>query len=1167
MKCEPSVKGEHGDAPIHIAAFHGHESIVRLLVEELDCNSEEKGPNGRTPLHYACQGGHVSVVRLLVSEMKCKPSLKNESGDAPIHIAAECGHEGIVTLLVEEFNCNVEEKGQYGRTPLHAACQGGCLKMVRTLLCGFVVGVNTAGTNDEGKTPLEVAAEVGNVSIIKEFAGHISIEDHPTALHNACLSGNLEAVRLLILEFGYNPMAVDKKDLTPLHVAATRNDTKMVKELAGHSDLHNCCFNTLLQDIISDEVNLETIRLLIHFGVDPISRDNYGFLPIHTAAEFGRADIVCALVIDFNCNPSEPGHDGRTPLHEACLNGHFELVRLLITDMKCSSRCQDNDGNTPLHLATLCPSDTTVLIRELIQQCDTLPLCLNNKQQTPLHLAAGRGNRTIVKLLYSEFNCSPTVTDIKGNTPFHMAAMSGKTSVLKDLGELYGSLPDSQNNNNQTPLHLAVAGGHQENIDLLISEFHCNTSATDIDGNTVLHLAASKENVDLVISLLSEHKVCSNPQNKSGHTPLYYAILNRNSRIVAELVKYDCNPAVFDEDYKKLEQMSQSKLSGGSLTKVFVIGNKCVGKSTLIEALKNESQQDSFFSQKVAPHTAGIIPSVHQSEHYGRVLFYDFAGDPEYYSSHAAALERLLSSSCHIFLLVEDFREEEDTILRNLGYWLRFVSYNSKNLQTKSHVIVVGSHADCFESMEENDRKVCKLFTQISSEFEGNHQYIEMVKYCSLDCRKSQSRGTEKLYKLLKCCCLPSSANESRQISVGAVLLLGVLERDFKGVISCEVSQICRHIELTEMYLPRGVVTVYSYLQELNSQGVILILGNREGLSEEWLILDVSAFLATVHKKLFASGSLSDVCSWRSISNTGLVSESHLMNVFDGFDVNLLKQCLKYLQYCIEVDDSEVLQKIFDTSVETSTSIASSLCCRSENLKSAGESGSLEITKSGSKLLFFPALLESVQRSEMKWFCESHSCRKGWYIECEGDYDYFAPRFLHVLLLRLAFNFTLPTCSSRKRKNLGLCSRRCKMWKSGIHWLMKTDVECVVEVVKQSKGVVVMIKGKEEFDNDCTCTFSEIVGKVLEAKQEFCHSLVAKSYLIHPDDMNETFIPSVNDLHLFEMSEIKEALTENQNAVVSTDGQKTLSLSHLQIQRMWSKLLCDFMAITKCCSV
>ena len=77
------------------------------------------------------------------------------------------------------------------------------------------------------------------------------------------------------------------------------------------------------------------------------------------------------------------------------------------------------------------------------------------------------------------------------------------------------------------------------------------------------------------------------------------------------------------------------------------MGNSGAGKSSLVEALKREGLLDSFkrvSESSVPPHTAGIVPSIHTSKHYGRVLFYDFAGDAEYYSSHAAILENLASS-------------------------------------------------------------------------------------------------------------------------------------------------------------------------------------------------------------------------------------------------------------------------------------------------------------------------------------------------------------------------------------------------------------------------------------------------------------------------------------------------------------------------------------------
>ncbi len=84
--------------------------------------------------------------------------------------------------------------------------------------------------------------------------------------------------------------------------------------------------------------------------------------------------------------------------------------------------------------------------------------------------------------------------------------------------------------------------------------------------------------------------------------------------------------------YDVLQHANRRYSTAERITRIFVIGNPGAGKSTLIENLKKES----FFNfQRVSEssvplHTAGIVPSIHSNKHYGRVLFYDFAGDPEY---------------------------------------------------------------------------------------------------------------------------------------------------------------------------------------------------------------------------------------------------------------------------------------------------------------------------------------------------------------------------------------------------------------------------------------------------------------------------------------------------------------------------------------------------------
>ena len=76
----------------------------------------------------------------------------------------------------------------------------------------------------------------------------------------------------------------------------------------------------------------------------------------------------------------------------------------------------------------------------------------------------------------------------------------------------------------------------------------------------------------------------------------------------------------------------------------------------------------------VLPHTAGIVPSTYISKQLGRVLLYDFAGDPEYYSSHAAILENLSASETGMYLIVivVDLTDNDVNIINTVHYWVSF---------------------------------------------------------------------------------------------------------------------------------------------------------------------------------------------------------------------------------------------------------------------------------------------------------------------------------------------------------------------------------------------------------------------------------------------------------------------------------------------------------------
>ncbi len=385
-----------------------------------------------------------------------------------------------------------------------------------------------------------------------------------------------------------------------------------------------------------------------------------------------------------------------------------------------------------------------------------------------------------------------------------------------------------------------------------------------------------------------------------------------------------------------------------------------------------------------------------------------------------------------------------------------------------------------------------------------------------------------------------SSLGLNRQvgdISAGASILLGVLERDFKDRIACQVSQVRIHVEVKEIYLPLELPDFYSFIEELNTRGLVLILGNREGINEEWIVLNISSFLSEIHKKLLSKASLKYMCTRKALSNLGIIAESHLRHLGAEYDPQLLKQCLKHLQYCIEIDDSELLYTILNVTQDTSS----------------------EPRKSHPKLLFFPALLsERPQGTKLTWASDEEvPVCKGWYMECSKDYDYFPPRFLHVLLLRLAFSFALPLSAvDLSGKASEQYSRRCHLWKNGIKWTLADDrIECIVQLVKVSRGVVVMVRGCNNSSAKCGSMLVKVVGKVLEARQDFCHSLVAKMYLLDPNCMKQKVIPDIDEVHLFDPSEVKKALetvSVNRN-VVSVDGRCVLPAEQFQRHSIWGR--------------
>ena len=106
---------------------------------------------------------------------------------------------------------------------------------------------------------------------------------------------------------------------------------------------------------------------------------------------------------------------------------------------------------------------------------------------------------------------------------------------------------------------------------------------------------------------------------------------------------------------------------------------------------------------------------------------------------------------------------------------------------------------------------------------------------------------------------------------------------------------------------------------------------------------------------------------------------------------------------------------------------------------------------------------------------------------------------------------------------------------------MKEGVECIVEVVNEGRGVVVVVKSRKQHTYQSIHMLTQIANVVTEAKTEFCNSVSLRHYIMKSDD------PALcsNEDKLYDINQIKSAMENNEDTIVSASGCQTLVVETL----------------------
>ena len=525
---------------------------------------------------------------------------------------------------------------------------------------------------------------------------------------------------------------------------------------------------------------------------------------------------------------------------------------------------------------------------------------------------------------------------------------------------------------------------------------------------------------------------------------------------------------------------------------LFIVGEREAGKSTITAALQVEKGGISRLVARlvkvcgVKEKTAGIETRLVDSLRIGNLIIYDLSGHDGYLNAHDTVIKSIMSMpTSAMFLLHVKLTNSMQDLRQTTLSWLSFLEnqvVSGTSYSTKSaSLLAIGSHVDLVTSRRDLQEKQVLLEGLCKSASK-----LHFLGVLAINCQHSESPALTQVRRHIFNF-QESQGKMTFHLHCLHVFLVSVCE-DQPGIHLGEVMQKMgmkkyeTEVSFFLYYLSQDIQAMIKACVQLTKRGIILFL-QRDPAEDSLVIIEREPLLQQVIGTVFAPDDFYE--HKLLVIHSGVVPLTKICECFKNLDgtkhihSELIVQFLCQMEYCKEMKDTKMLDML-----------------------------AIQYHESEKERYFlFPALITEkfedltkfdIHSTEDLWVHSPNTTYSwcSWILQCHGEGEYLTLRFQQVLLLRLFFT---QMATSKVHEASPTLPQACTLWKNGIKWNTTSALEALVKF--NDLQVMLLLRCKNGEEKPLKCLQSEVMKKVLTAKEEFCCNTVT----------TEQFVPSLNE--------------------------------------------------------